>query len=491
VAYNVFRLEVGTGLWKLFEGVNAIFAEGDAKFTGPFLSGFKKLMGLSGMISNYFLSLMLVLYAQLGLLIFAAGGSIFLFTFGVFFRCIPYTRKLGSTLIALFIVLYFIYPAFVIFVYSEGMYGKMAKDFEGMYVQNQWFEGMEGIDPQGIIIVEPYGLNQVEKDEDVFMRFHSFIFPVFNYTVKSGITSICSGSNIMSGEIIECNLKSSIPKTKVNPNTKTFNEDLEKMFKTNYDNKNPDFSKLGTEVKYNIEITYSNGTHSFKYPENKPLTFSVFYSEKCVNDFCFQTTNRLSKEMEIYTLDNVREELLGSMVDQLKEGYTEGKVADLTIVMLTGLLFKNDISGFFYDEVTCDPYTNAIAVDYFKVQGDLYPKPIEEDDGGSFEFIKSISEFFRDGGALHEKAADYYGRSDYMSCTNALGYESGEALSSFFKTLGGTKGWTTKHLSVIFAPIVYVFISFIYTMVFCITFFKSLSESIGGDSSLMGLGKLL
>ncbi len=502
VAYNLFSLEIGTGLWKFFEGANAIFSEGEAKFSGQFLSGFKKLMGLSGTISNYFLSLLLILYAQLGLLIFVSGGSIFLFGFGVFFRCIPFTRKLGSTLISLFVVLYFVYPAFVIFVFSDGMYGEMSKTFEGVYVQDQWFEGMENIDPNGIVVIEPYGLNQVAKGEDVYMRFYSFIFPEFNYSIKSNNKIICEGSNY-SGAMIECNLKGTVPNNLINPNSDEFKSKIKSAIE------NEEYKDVGTKVTYEILLSYEKGTDSFSYPENNnPLSFNVYYSDKCVSDLCYQSVTQLSNSLESSVSAEVREELLSPMKAKLEEGYTEGKVADVAIlatkatllglgtklsggkatVILAGLLFKNDISGFFYDEVTCDPYMNMIAVDYFNDDSDPIPKPLSDGDGGSLDFIKSLKEF---GSSLKEKSVDYYGKSDYMSCNNALGVENGGVMASFFQSLSGTPGWTSKHMSVVFAPIVYVFISFIYTIVFSVTFFKSLSESIGGDSSLMGLGKLL
>ena len=136
---------------------------GSVNFEGQLLSGLKKLMSLSSTVTNYLMTLIMILYVQMSALIFIAGGSVFLFMFGVFFRCLPVTRKMGSTLIALFITLYFVYPAFVIFVYSDGMYGKMSEEFSGAYTESHWFEDMTGFDPNGLTFNTPFGLTQVNS----------------------------------------------------------------------------------------------------------------------------------------------------------------------------------------------------------------------------------------------------------------------------------------------------------------------------------------
>ncbi len=518
VVYNIFTMEIGTNIRMFFQGWNSFFAEGDAKFSGQFLPGFKKIMNLSGTISNYLLTLLVVLYSQMGLLIFISGGSIFLFTFGVFFRCIPITRKLGSTLIALFITLYFAYPAFVLFVFSEEMYGTMTEEFAGVYMDEQWVEGLEGVDPNGIVVVGPYGLNQLEstslKEGEVVLRFYSFIFPEYNYTVKKGSSIVCSGTNKL-GEIVECDLQKFGPASlTVNPNSDDFKNKLEKALKES------DLSLSGTPVIYTILLSQNNGTDTYYYPSQaKPLQFKVYFSKKCSSDLCYQYTTQVSSLLESNVTKDVRKQILGPVAEELKEGYPEGKAADVTlfatkaailgltgyfsggnyeaILVATGLLFKSDINGFVYDEITCDPYTNMIATDYFKEGVSTYPEKAGATEMGFIDSMKdyfttdfSFKDFFK---TLTTNVKDYYGKSDYMSCSGGLGVvEGGQITSLVGSVLVGTGlKWQSMHITTLLAPIVYVFISFIYTIIFCVTFFKSLSESIGGDSSLLGLGKLL
>ena len=405
-----------------------------------------------------------------------------------------------------------------LFVFSEGMYGKMAKEFSGMYMDEKWIEGMEGLDPSGIIVTGPYGLNQVEsatlKEGEVVLRFYSFIFPEYNYTVKKANTIVCSGTNKL-GELVECDLKGYGPSSlSVNPNSKEFTDKLEDALKKS------NLDLAGTPVTYTILLSQKNGTDTLYYPSlSNPLDFKVYFSQKCASELCYQHTTQVSSLLESSITKEVRKELLGPVVDELRDGYPEGKAVDATLyatktalvgltgyftggntealLIVTGLLFKNDITSFVYDEITCDPYTNAIALDYF---GESYLPGPESASETEMGFINSMIKYFSTDFSftdffktLFSEVKDYYGKSDYISCSGGLGfYESGQFTSFITSAFGGSgMKWQSMHLTVILAPIVYVFISFIYTIIFCVTFFKSLSESIGGDSSLMGLGKLL
>jgi len=517
-------------------------------FKGNLLSGFKKLMSFSGTISNYILTLLMALYVQISLLIFISGGSLFLFMFGVIFRCIPFTRKMGSTLIALFITLYFIYPAFVLFIFSDGMYGKMAKEFAGVYVDNQWFEDLEGIDPNGLIIERPYGLTVIEDKNfekgKMYLMFNSVIFPEYNYTVTvTGTSYICKG-NATGGQTVKCDLSGSIPSNYnlIDPNDFNFKESLA-------DFEILKFNEKYKPVNYDIVLSYAPYKNSenpsdkkiinyYPFNENmevsKPLSFPIYYSSSCKSEVCHQYTTQLSSHLENYVSSGVRVFLLSDILDDLSEGKTEHKVDDLVIALTKGgistfagfgnvkmgvlvaqILYKNDITAFFYDEMTCDPYITIVSSDYFQKSQVREPTPSEK----STEYLDSFIRYLYNISATQDKLliqkenleneleADmesyripvltelltYYSESDYYSCSNSLGiYNSGKITSFVSSVIGGT-GWRWKemHMTVILAPIVYVFISFIYTIIFCVTFFKSLSESIGGDSSLLGLGKLL
>lgn len=504
------------------EGGKGIFAENSIKFSGNFLPGLNKIAEFSGLITNYVFTLMLFLYAQLALLIFISGGSIFLFTFGVFFRCIPITRKLGSTLIALFITLYFVYPGFVLFVFSEDMYGEVNKEFAGIYVEENWLSGIEEMTP-GITILSPFGLNQIKDDEPneiSNLTFYSFMFDEYNYSVKSD-KEICKGTSKM-GEVVSCDLGkhpsySSLP----DPNSKKFKEKLE-LYLIEEDKPNP-----AHKVVYTISLSQTNESGTFIFPD-EPLEFNVFYVKACSEITCFQQMESFSRVLENNEQKRISSVLLKPYKDKFETGSQEARAADITSVAgkgailgtvayfggfskpglmyaLTALLFKNEIIGFTYDEVVCDPYTHMIATNYLSDSDiEVYPKSAWELDHQN-KWYSGIADFFRGlfdfdfkkyFELLLKNTKDYYGESDYTSCSTGFGLvESGQVLSLAGSVLShkGFDGWKWQNMNitVLLAPMVYVFISFIYTIIFCVTFFRSLSESIGGDSSLMGLGKLL
>ncbi len=517
---------------------------------GNILSGFKKLMNLSGTISNYLLTLLMVLYAQMALLIFISGAGTFLFMLGVFFRCIPFTRKMGSTLIALFITLYFVYPAFVLFAYSEANYGEMNKEFSGIYVEDRWFESMDGINSNGLVVLTPLGINQLEsknlKEGDLVLSFYSTELVNYNYTVSLDDKVVCSGNASLS-TIVDCDLKDSIPTDfKLEDSNNIDRQDIDTFDVSEFNKKvkplnytiqlnssseicfmdqhiispidgnvtcKPGYER--TEIRYYPKkgITDFQGNNIY-YGEPNPLPVSVYIMTECRTDSCHQYISRVSTILEnSYQKDRISF-LVAPLIEELKSTNPVKTVEDVGVItiksaitgltsfylgskmgVLTGLyLFKNDISSFMYDEVTCDPYISTAASNYFGGT-DSGPRSSTE----SFGYITDLGSWFRDlqegivKTPILRKFFTYYSESDYHSCSNSLGvYDSGQ-LTAF--VTGVLEGWDFKwknmNMTVLLSPIVYVFIAFIYTLIFCVTFFKSLSGSIGGDASLLGLGKLL
>jgi hypothetical protein len=517
---------------------------------GNILTGFKKLMGLSGTISNYLLTLLLILYSQMAALIFISGAGTFIFMLGVFFRCISFTRKMGSTLIALFIVLYFVYPAFVLFVYSDSTYGNMIEEFSGLYVADKWFESMEGMDPQGIVLISPLGVNQIDKnnlkDDEFVMGFYSRIFPEYNYTIMLEDKVVCEG-NASITEIVSCDLKDSLDKIAISNSNSVKRQDLNVFdvseFKNeikplNYtillesrsdycllDKYISDIDVIRCEPGYEMrEISYypkkgkpTTESNTLYTGEPNPLNVPVYVVTECRTDSCHQYFSRVSVIMENQIRSEISGFLLGPLIDELQSTDISQTVEDVGVLTVkTGVIgfatwaggpvggkvgtltatymFKNDLSAFFYDELTCDPFITDVAKNYFRGQ-DSGPTVSES----SFEHIAGLSGWFK---RIQERLTDipilskfvtYYGESDYTSCSNTLGFYDSGQLTAWTTQLFGDWNlkWKNMNMTVILAPIVYVFISFIYTLIFCVTFFKSLSGSIGGDASLLGLGKLL
>lgn len=559
-------------------GVGNTAASGNLSGKTQLFSGLKKLMSLSGLISNYLLTLLMILYVQLSAMVFIAGGAVFFFMFGVFFRCIPFTRKLGSTLIAMFIVLYFIYPAFIIFVFSEGMYDRMNKDFAGDYSHPMWFESMSGFDDKNIVIYSPYGLNQVE-DKDfaegkVILRFSSLMFNEYNYTVTKGFAALdydlidaapepndlienknnvlCSGT-AERGEIIECDLKGSFPS---GAHLHDIDDLMEKIWGD--EESEVEINPVTYYIQFKANASDYDGDMNYfatvaTYPE-RALPYPVFYSTKCNSEACDQRAIQLSNYLEDFAKEVITYHTLGVLVEDslgdflskeeiyadaasvtmkvvathtaqksikagiskmgmhtmrsaLRKGVPKLAVKGATIagkalfaapaILIESLFLKNDISSFTYDSMTCDYYSSKVAEQYFG--GINSPEPELSTESGSymgklFEWVVNTATPFTAKMLVEivEGFTKYYSQSDYTSCTGSIGlfnYLADKGLSYVGVTEG--QGLSNFHITVLFAPIVYVFISFIYTLIFCVTFFKSLSGSIGGDSSLMGLGKLL
>ncbi|MGB9635298.1 MAG: hypothetical protein ACPL0A_02360 [Candidatus Micrarchaeia archaeon] len=500
------------------EGGGGIGAVGTPSIDAPMFPGLSKVSDVIESINELILILILILIVQKGVLLFIKFAGPIIFLTGVLFRSLPITRRLGSTLIAIFITMQFIYPAFLSATLSDSFYGKMVGDFSGVYVNVDWLAGLPAtgavpvqfVGPSDIVIVD----DKVKKDGINF----SFVglLVSYNYSVVDERNNkICKGSSTY-GEQINCTISySRIPTP----------DDLNKKNELT-----PHF--------YNITLSFygvERGLEGISPAQYKyALDVPVYFIKPCDSAECEQTLlvkNEESKEIRnAYIAEQQYEEIddlyaPGVAGDVLtatgkltasylaKRGFEKvtrdvvervgktglkgalGKIAGAPVGIVSFILssatIKSDISTFIFDEIACDAYSGHMAKSYLGEP--LYKQPEVSDS----TWMYSIANAIKEGGEfigsavydIYDQTFKMYGESDYTSCASSTGL--------FNKMLGTVlpgdiiESPREFNVTILFSRAIFIFMISFFSIVISVTFFRSIAENIGGDSSLMGLGKLI
>ncbi len=549
---RAYMLEVTLGEWAYIGQIhfNTLSAASTAAGTGggvgatdknsisaPLFPGLTKVVDVLEQMNELLILVIFMLLAHQGVLMFihAVGPQILLI--GIFFRCLPFTRRLGSTLMALFITLQFVYPAFILTTFSDQFYGKITRDFGGAYVNSNWFSGLPNVDGLPIQYIGPRTI--VIADNDTKSVNLSFVgFPSqYDYTVKttgSG-TEICSsktlGRKAVAGEQIDCQIDV----------TKLTAADLIK------DEDKPD---LGI-YEYTISISFTADKVDEKtfgitpdYPYTKDLKVMMFVIKPCVTTECDQKLILRNAEygeiMDSYLADQMGDDstyVPGATADGItlaskfathvwsdqalkkasalvvqktiktgtkqvvKSGLAKvgGAVASgpglIASFLLSSATIKSDIATGMFDEIACDAYTGRMAEAYIG----LPPSGTPEVDSSQMTFyqkawkgVASAGDFMvSTGGELRDDYVKMYGKSDYTSCASSIGALNW--LVGKMTMIGSGQSTPPRefNITVLMTRAVLAFMISLFAVIVSVTFFRSISESIGGDASLMGLGKLI
>jgi len=508
-------------------GIGAINKVG---ISAPMFPGVTKVVDVLEQINELIILVIFILIAHKAVLIFidAVGPQILLI--GIFFRCIPFTRRLGSTLIALFITLEFVYPAFLLATFSDNFYGKIIKDFDGVYVNTQWITGLSNsagtviqyVGPRSIIVAD----NNTLKN-GINLSFVGYPSE-YNYTVKDGNGNvICKGSAI-TGEQVDCLI------------------DVRKLTAADLieDENKPELGlyEYNITLNFNASEADANNWNEIKdYPYTKTLSVILFVIKPCETNECNQKfvlrnaeygemleayiadqldnpfgtyapgvaadtivlgtkyvahtmMNKGLKTVEKSVLKQVAKTGTKNVLSKALSGAVGATTAGATFIISSALM-KSDIATGTFDELACDGYTGYIAQRY--VGGGPADEP--KMDSSQLTFYNMTYGFFRDstnfiGETLGEMRDDYvkrYGKSDFTSCSSSTG---------LFNWVVGKVGNIYEgvdtaprefNVTVTMTRVVLVFIISLFSLIISVTFFRAISESIGGDSSLLGLGKII
>ncbi len=530
------------------------FGEGSAsvrspKISAPMLPGMTKIAEVADQMNQVIFLVILMLMAQKGALIFIKSSGPAIFIVGAFFRALPITRRLGSTLIAIFIALQFVFPAFTAFAYSDQLYGKISKEFSGTYINVDWLSGMPSTTPNYIVFVGPKGIIDLnEKVMNSGVNF-SFIgmFPEYNYSVidENG-REICSGTGAL-GEQVDCAINLNDVRAGDVQDEDSFEESI--MFynisvsfysgifsSEDYADylTSPSLNPLaGAKILVN-EIA-ADELYEFEYKLSVPLLFvKACDSTECEQELMIRD-EEFNRIAETYIANQVTDDIddiyaagvAGDMLSfsakvgaaklpkyllsrALKEGGEEAakktfgallksagkKALGWPAALLQIVTIKSDISTGIFDELACDAYSGTMAKSYF---GDpLYKQPeVSSSSADTLYYLEkgysSASEFTYDTlKEFMQSSFILYSESDYRSCAGSIGL--------FNKMVGMVLGGVSSgivdnprefNVTVLFARVIAVFMITLYSIIITVTFFRSIAENIGGDPSLMGLGKLV
>ncbi|MEM4331740.1 MAG: hypothetical protein QW500_00490 [Candidatus Micrarchaeia archaeon] len=493
----------------------------------PLFPGLSKVTDIIEQMNELIILMIFMLLAHKGILIFISAVGPQLLLIGIFFRSLPFTRRLGSTLMALFITLQFVYPAFILASFSDDFYGKIVKEFSGVYVSTDWMTALPGADGTQIIFLSPKDIVQVDESTKEINFTFTARAGIYNFTVKDQTGGLlCKGTAITTQEIV-CPISIS----KLKP------LDLIK-----------DADKLDQAVYfYNISIdfygtAFDSQTQQYileNYPYKESLSVPIFIIQKCTTTECeqkYQIRNAEFNEIRDgyiadqknpeYFLDNAAQktanmfvlaqkfslhymsekamkQVSGTVVKQVaKEGTKKtisamlkrgagavaGGVSAIVTFALSSALIKSDIATAMFDEVACDAYSGYMAQKYIDP-----PSNAPSIDTSQLDFWKAA--WYRAqqaGDFIAEVSLDMlrsygsmYDVSDYKSCaasTGAFDWLAGKAL-----------GYSPRefNVTVLMTRVVVAFMISLFSIIIVVTFYRSIAESIGGDSSLMGLGKVI
>lgn len=521
----------------------------------PLLPGLTKVADVIERINEMIFLVMLMLVAQKGVLIFVKSSGPTIFFVGAFFRALPITRRLGSTLIAVFITLQFVYPAFLIFAYSEDFYGEVVKDFSGTYINVDWINGLPSTTPNFIIFVGPKGivsLTDQVKQKGVNFSFKG-MFPKYNYTVVDDEgRELCKGEGEFDQQI-DCPINLNEVKIGDVQDGDTLAESM--MFY----NITVSFYGLSTELARSLYGEDSDDLASLGLPSTSVISPGLVAKHVSENQYLYEYTLSVPLlfvekcggpecEQELYIKDEEFSRIAEQyMSDQIEEGFNDlyapgiagdilsfsgkiamtkfskkmavagvkkltkkfakstiktglkkvaGAAAGWPAVLLQMVTIKSDISTGLFDEIACDAYSGAMARSYFGEP--LYKQPEVSSSSADMyykigESLNSIGEFTADTiKEMIQSTFILYSESDYKSCAGSVGL--------FNKMAGGVLGSASSgvvnsarefNVTVLFTRVIVVFMIVIYSIVITVTLFRAIAENIGGDSSLMGLGKLV
>lgn len=505
-------------------GIGAVDA---ISLKAPLFPGLSKITDILEDMNELMILVMFMLLAHKGLLIFIALVGPQILLIGIFFRCIPFTRRLGSTMMALFITLQFVYPAFILISFSDDFNGKIMREFSGVYVSTDWMTALPDADGTQIIFLSPTDIVQVGNNTKEINFTFSARTAIYNYSVMDDNgNQICKGIGVAT-EPISCPIKLDSLKP------------LDVV---------ADADKLDNAVYfYNITIDFYGSSVDLSqseyikpdYPYKESLSVPILVVKECTTPVCDQkyivknaefnqvrdayisnqknpeqfaenlaqqTANMLVLAQKFalhYYSESAMKEVSKTLVKQVvKEGTKKatksilskaiggvaGGVGAIVTFTLSSALIKADVATGMFDEIACDAYSGYMAQSYIDP-----PSNAPEVNTAQLDFWKKVwlragqaKDFIAEVGLdMARSYGSMYDASDYKSCAASTG--------AFNYLAGKLTGYSPRefNVTVLMTRVVMVFMISLFSVIISVTFFRSISESIGGDSSLMGLGKLL
>ncbi len=505
-------------------GMGAIMAP---SLNAPMFPGLTKVADLLEYINELIIMVLFMVIAHKGVLLFISEAGPKIFLVGILFRALPITRRLGSTLLALFITLQFVYPAFIAYAFSDDFYGKAVQDFSGTYINVDWFNGMPGMEGNYIIFLGPQDIIIYKEGTTANLSFTSTI-PLFNYTVnEEGGSVLCNGIDATSEKPVECELpldsmqRADIMDSETLGNYMKFYNITISFYADYYDEEmrlQPGYEYVYTLsvpvlVVQQCESTECSQQYIIKNQEFKEMRDAYIGGQTVgdVNDLYWSgvtgdivstggklamswATQKGFKKVSKTVVKEVAKKGFKGFLGKVIGGLVGGPFAVISFI-ISSVSIKSDLSTAMFDEIACDAYSGHMAEAYFEP---TYTQPEVSDASWNvwYSMSKAIQnswEFIVDsGGEMIDSSFKMYGESDYTSCAGSIGL--------FNEIMGSIAGWTTSgvvdnarefNITILFTRVIMVFMISIFAIIITVTFFRSIAESIGGDSSLMGLGKLI
>jgi len=379
-----------------------------------------------------------------------------------------------------------------------------------------------------IMLVEPAGISTVDEDGSLNISFTSSL-PVYNYTVwnedesKIATDAVsktqCRGEAVFS-DTVRCTVKAKKPGNALDLDSL---EGAVEFYSINISFMGPGQSDDFRELDMGKYYKYEYG-----------LSFPILPVKACESAECRQSLLKISETFiqlrEAYIAEqkfsdsHMTAEMAGDVLSlagkglvhhyggkflggvsksALKTGVkTGGKllpkivsrvagVPGLVLSLVTSPMIKSDISTFLFDEIVCDAYSGTMADAQF---GEPINDMPEVTAGKGL--VGYVDEGLEVGGEVMKDIARegfmMYSESDYKTCANSIGL--------FNWLFGKVATWASDdmvneprefNVTVLMTRVVIAFMISFFAVVVSVTLFRSISENIGGDSSLMGLGKLL
>ncbi|MCX8200181.1 MAG: hypothetical protein N3G76_01805 [Candidatus Micrarchaeota archaeon] len=493
----------------------------------PLLPGLSKVTDIIEQMNELIILIIFMLLAHKGLLVFISAVGPQLLLIGIFFRSLPFTRRLGSTLMALFITLQFVYPAFILASFSDNFYGKILKEFSGVYVSTDWMTALPDVDGTQIIFISPKEIVQVsDKTKEINFTFAARA-ALYNFTVigPDGRT-LCKGTAIATQEI-SCPISVSSLKpldlisdaSKLDEAVYFYNISVD-FYGTGYDSLTQSYITEGYKYKETLSVPifvikncttvecdqkymvrnaeFNEVRDAYIAAQKNPEQFAENAAQKTANAMVlaqkftlhYMSEKGMKKATEKLVKQVAKEGMKKTLTTTLRKGAgaVAGGVGAIVTFALSSALIKSDIATAMFDEIACDAYSGYMAQKYIDP-----PPNAPSVDTSQLDFWKAA--WYRAGQAgdfIAEVGVDVlrsygsmYDASDYKSCAASTG--------AFNYLAGKATGYSPREFSVtvLMTRVVLAFIISLFSIIVGVTFFRSISESIGGDSSLMGLGKVI
>ncbi len=490
------------------------------------------------------------------ILVFAMGAGPVLLAIGIFFRGLSFTRRLGSTLIAMFITLTIVYPATLILFASDEFYGKIVDDFPMQYSKQDWITKIGELQQPYVILNYPRDAVLYKEGENYFIRFRSVV-PDFSYEIKTydgRVVCQGTGNNL---EYVECDITDIVGSaSKIELNSK-------KQISFSYD----DFLKFIIKIKWkgyklsnglsissinsqdkvsfedhdysfwvsfpvlvtqctldddgdsqSIQIQRCNSNYLSINSQFRPIVDEVMYASALsddpddvwnidlqsavassdtggtmegVADLAMRagTSYALKKMIRVQSMKAVGKAVAEQAAKKAGEKAAETAISKgmgalgggpLSVVT-TVLSFKQLIISGVFNIITCDPFTASVGMG--QINENIYKDP--EASTNWISFKDAVVSLGSGIGSVTDDMIYAWGESDYSSCMVV------EYSKNLLGKIPGLKDYmTTLSLPLMYTRLTAVYLMTILTLVVSVTTFRSISEVLGGDSSLVGLGKI-